>query len=151
MSSALIPTRPVSDTYPWSVLDPALSVLREFHNTFQHPMTTIPSFPSTEQENLRMDLIEEEFNEVKEALACRDLPKVADGLYDLLYVTLGALLVFGLPAKGFDEVHWSNMTKLGADGKPIFREDGKSLKGPNFVEPALAEILTKAGWKENKF
>jgi predicted HAD superfamily Cof-like phosphohydrolase len=88
-------------------------------------------------------LIEEELNELKEAIANDDLVEVADALADLLYVVYGAGAAFGINLDAcFHEVHSSNMSKLGEDGKPIYREDGKVMKGPNFREPALRDILT---------
>mgnify|MGYP000311711871 CR=1 FL=1 len=100
-------------------------------------------FPDATTTHLRVDLIEEELDELKEAIANDDLVEVADALADLLYVVYGAGAAFGINLDAcFHEVHSSNMSKLGEDGKPIYREDGKVMKGPNFREPALRDILT---------
>lgn len=102
----------------------------------------VPDFPDTQTCTLRIELIEEELQELKDALQARDLIEVADALTDLLYVIYGAGHSFGIDLDAcFEEVHASNMSKLGPDGYPIYREDGKVLKGPDFFEPNLATIL----------
>lgn len=94
--------------------------------------------------DLRIGLIDEELDELKEALELNDIVEVADALCDLLYVVYGAGVTYGLPMDElFAEVHRSNMSKLGDDGKPVVREDGKVLKGPNFSLPNLEMILKK--------
>jgi|SRR6056300_659945 len=101
-----------------------------------------PGFPSLNVQALRVDLISEEFKELVDAIATKDLVEVADALTDLLYVVYGAGHSFGLDLDScFDEVHASNMSKLGEDGRPIYREDGKVLKGPNYFPPNLEDIL----------
>jgi len=91
---------------------------------------------------LRLKLILEEYDELDAANADRDLVAVADALSDILYVVYGAAHAYGIPIdECFDEVHNSNMSKLGKDGKPIYREDGKILKGPYFYEPDLKGIM----------
>lgn len=101
-----------------------------------------PGFPSLNVQALRIDLISEEFKELVDAIATKDLVEVADALTDLLYVVYGAGHAFGIDLDScFDEVHGSNMSKLGEDGRPIYREDGKVLKGPNYFPPDLEEIL----------
>ena len=105
-----------------------------------------PDWPDAETMELRIDLIEEELEELKDAILSADgtLIDVADALTDLLYVVYGAGHSFGINLdKCFEEVHNSNMSKLGNDGKPIYREDGKILKGENFREPNLKEVLNK--------
>jgi len=114
----------------------------EFMNAFGQEVKTKAEFPSNDVQNLRVDLIAEELNELKDAINQNNLVEVADALTDLLYVVYGAGHAYGIQLDTcFHEVHASNMSKLGADGKPIYREDGKVLKGPNFFEPELVEIL----------
>ena len=115
----------------------------QFMNTYGQEVKRKAEFPDATTTHLRVDLIEEELDELKEAIANDDLVEVADALADLLYVVYGAGHSFGINLdKCFKEVHNSNMSKLGEDGKPIYREDGKVMKGPNFREPALRDILT---------
>ena len=91
---------------------------------------------------MRLELIAEELGELEEAIANKDLVGIADALTDILYVTYGAGHAFGLDLDAcFREVQRSNMSKLGEDGKPIYREDGKVLKGPNYSEPDLKKTL----------
>lgn len=131
----------------------------EFHETFGVPVAWKPTVPPVDRIKLRIELIKEELIELIEACGmlegiapaleqplnpCREvnLLEVADALTDLRYVVDGACLEFGLPAeKLLREVHRSNMSKLGSDGKPVLREDGKILKGPNFTLPDLKSIL----------
>jgi predicted HAD superfamily Cof-like phosphohydrolase len=115
----------------------------QFMNTYGQEVKRKAEFPDATTTHLRVYLIEEELNELKEAIANDDLVEVADALADLLYVVYGAGAAFGINLDAcFHEVHSSNMSKLGEDGKPIYREDGKVMKGPNFREPALRDILT---------
>lgn len=112
----------------------------EFMRTFGQDVEEEPIWTSVS--NLRYRLIYEELGELREALDNRDIVEVADALTDLLYVVYGAGHSFGINLdKCFEEVHNSNMSKLGEDGKPIYREDGKVLKGPNFREPNLKDLL----------
>lgn len=90
---------------------------------------------------MRLNLIEEEYTELRTAAAKGDIVAQADACADLLYVVLGFMIEAGIPSAVFDEVHRSNMTKLGENGLPVLREDGKSLKGPNYEPPRIAEIL----------
>lgn len=100
---------------------------------------TIPEFNTVE---LRLDLIREEYEELEEAVDNHDLVAIADALTDLLYVIYGAGHSFGIDLDAcFDEVHRSNMSKLGEDGRPIKREDGKVMKGPNYFPPDLESII----------
>lgn len=115
----------------------------QFMNTYNQEVKRKAEFPDATTTHLRLYLIEEELDELKEAIANDDLVEVADALTDLLYVVYGAGAAFGINLDAcFHEVHSSNMSKLGEDGKPIYREDGKVMKGPNFREPALRDILT---------
>lgn len=126
-------------------------MVQEFHETFGHPVLKEPTNQDWKTEDLRVSLIAEELSELEMAL---DLPRgsveqdrarlvaIADALSDLEYVVHGAAHAWGIPLDDTTaEVHRSNMSKLGEDGKPIYREDGKVMKGPNFVEPDLAAIL----------
>lgn len=116
--------------------------VREFHKVFNHLIKTKPEMPKDTLKQLRIDLIQEEFDEFVDGVENGNLTAVADALTDLLYVVYGAGLVFGIDLdKTFEEVHNSNMSKLGEDGKPIYREDGKVLKGPNFKEPDFSFIF----------
>lgn len=116
----------------------------EFHQTYGVGIRWSPGFPSPERCTLRVELIREEAQEFKDAVKARDIVEAADALADLLYVTYGAAVELGIPIdEVFDEVHRSNMSKLDSDGKPILREDGKILKGPNFFLPKIQEILEK--------
>ena len=118
--------------------------VKEFMDAFGQEVVIKPEWPSAETMELRVDLIEEEVGELNEAIfdASGDLVEVADALADILYVVYGAGHAFGIDLdKCFSEVHRSNMSKLGEDGKPIYREDGKVLKGESFSEPNLKEVL----------
>lgn len=114
----------------------------DWHRAFGVPVAESPGFPSEDRIRLRCSLIAEEWGELRLAMEQRDLTEVADGIADLLYVVYGTAAEFGLDADAlFAEVHDSNMSKLGEDGKPIYREDGKVLKGPHFRPPNLAPML----------
>ena len=118
--------------------------VKEFMESFGQEVKSKPKWPNDETMELRIDLIEEELGEFKDAIINGDgtLVDVADALSDLLYVVYGAGHSFGIDLDDcFAEVHRSNMSKLGEDGKPIYREDGKVLKGPNFSEPDLTSVL----------
>jgi len=114
----------------------------EFMNVFGQEVKTFPEFPSEEIQKLRIDLIEEELGELKDAIAAGNVVEVADALTDILYVVYGAGCAFGIDLDAcFAEVHASNMSKLGEDGQPIRREDGKVMKGPNYFKPDLFAVL----------
>jgi len=116
--------------------------VKEFHETYKCEIRETPTWPVDSLIKLRISLIEEELRELKEAINDSDIVEVADALTDLLYVTYGAGLCFGVELDNcFDEVHRSNMSKLGEDGLPIYRDDGKVLKGPNFFQPDLKKVL----------
>ena len=118
--------------------------VRIFMEAFGQEVKLKPEFPDSETRKMRIDLIEEELEELKDACFNKDMVEVADALTDLLYVVYGAGHAFGIDLDdSFREVHVSNMSKLGEDGKPIYREDGKVMKGPNFKPPALQEVLDK--------
>ena len=113
-----------------------------FMKTFGQDVKKKPSFSTDNINQLRISLIQEELDELKEAMDNKDLIEVADALTDLLYVTYGAGHAFGIDLdKCFNEVQNSNMSKLGEDGKPIYNEKGKVLKGPNYFKPDLKKFL----------
>ena len=113
-----------------------------FMKTFGQKVITKPEFPDKRTMNLRFDLIKEELNELEQAMKDKDLKEVADALADILYVTYGAGCAYGVDLdKCFKEVQRSNMSKLGEDGKPIFNEKGKVMKGPNYIEPNLKQFV----------
>ena len=113
-----------------------------FMKTFGQDVKNKPSFSTNKINKLRVDLIKEEFEELNEAMKNKDLLEVADALTDILYVTYGAGHAFGIDLdKCFDEVQNSNMSKLDSDGKPIFNDDGKVMKGPNYFKPDLKKFV----------
>ena len=114
-----------------------------FMKTFGQEVKTKPSFSTDKINKLRLDLIEEELTELKEAMNNNDLLEVADALTDILYVTYGAGHAFGINLdKCFDEVQNSNMSKLDENGKPIYNEHGKVMKGPNYFKPDLSKFVS---------
>ena len=113
-----------------------------FMKTFGQEIKLNPSFSSDKINKLRISLIKEELQELSEAMQKKDLIEVADALTDILYVTYGAGHAFGINLdKCFDEVQSSNMSKLGEDGKPIYNEHGKVMKGPNYFRPNLNKFI----------
>lgn len=115
--------------------------VEEFHNAFGAPVADRPGIPPEDRVELRKKLIDEEWTELQEAIEEGDIFKIAKEWADLQYVVSGFALEFGIPEEVFKEVHNSNMSKLGEDGKPILREDGKILKGPGYYEPDLQGAL----------
>ena len=114
-----------------------------FMKTFGQEVKTKPAFSTDKINKLRLDLIKEELSELTEAMNNKDLLEVADALTDILYVTYGAGHALGIDLdKCFDEVQNSNMSKLGADGKPIYNESGKVMKGPDYYKPDLSKFLS---------
>ena len=113
-----------------------------FMQTFGQRVSNKANFPKEKIVSLRFDLIKEELNELKEAINSKDIKEVADALTDILYVTYGAGHAFGINLdKCFEEVQNSNMSKLGSDGKPIYNDKGKVMKGPNYFKPDLTKYL----------
>ena len=113
-----------------------------FMKTFGQDVKNKPSFSSEKINKLRIDLIKEELDELTEAMKNKDLLEVADALTDILYVTYGAGHAFGINLdKCFDEVQNSNMSKLDENGKPIYNEFGKVMKGPNYYKPDLSKFV----------
>jgi predicted HAD superfamily Cof-like phosphohydrolase len=116
--------------------------VKKFMQTFGQEVKTVASFPNDKIVNLRLDLIREELSELKEAIEKKDIKEVADALTDILYVTYGAGHAFGINLdKCFEEVQNSNMSKLGSDGKPIYNEYGKVMKGPDYFKPNLSKFV----------
>ena len=114
-----------------------------FMKTFGQEVKNKPSLSSDKINKLRIDLIKEELDELKEAMDNKDLLEVADALTDILYVTYGAGHAFGVDLdKCFDEVQNSNMSKLGENGEPIYNEAGKVMKGPNYFKPDLSKFIS---------
>ena len=113
-----------------------------FMSTFGQEVKEKAEFPDNDTIVLRLELIEEELKELREAIGNADIVEVADALTDILYVTYGAGHAFGIDLdKCFQEVQESNMSKLDHNGEPIYREDGKVMKGPNYFSPDLANIV----------
>ena len=116
--------------------------VKTFMETFGQQVRTKPSFSTDKINSLRYDLIKEELEELKEAIENKDLLEVADALTDILYVTYGAGHAFGIDLdKCFEEVQSSNMSKLGEDGKPIYNESEKVMKGPKYFKPDLTKFV----------
>ena len=110
--------------------------------TFGQEIKNKAEFPSEKIQDLRVSLIDEELSELKEAIENKDIKEVADALTDILYVTYGAGHAFGIDLdKCFNEVQRSNMSKLDENGKPLFNEHGKVLKGPNYFKPNLEKFI----------
>lgn len=122
-----------------------LEAVKLFHQTYGLGINEKPvAYISKEQSLLRFSLMQEENEEYLEATESGNLEEVADALGDMLYILCGTILDHGLQYKieaVFDEIQRSNMSKLGADGKPIYREDGKVMKGPNYFKPNIEKIL----------
>ena len=116
--------------------------VKTFMETFGQMVRTKPQFPNEETMQLRYDLIKEELNELEQAMKTKNLKEIADALTDILYVTYGAGYAYGINLdKCFKEVQRANMSKLGNDGKPIYNEKGKVMKGPNYSEPNLKQFV----------
>ena len=123
-----------------------LEMVQEFHETYGLPVENEQTTGSEKTKELRINLLQEELDELKEALENNDPIETLDALIDLQYVLDGAFLSFGMQGvkqAAFDEVHRSNMSKLGEDGQPIRREsDGKVMKGPNYFKPDMVQFIT---------
>ena len=116
--------------------------VKTFMQTFGQDVKSKPSFSTEKINDLRYNLIKEELDEFKQAIDNKDLFEVADALTDILYVTYGAGHAFGIDLdKCFEEVQNSNMSKLGEDGKPIYNDSGKVMKGPNYFKPDLSKFV----------
>ena len=125
-----------------------IKAVTEFHNAFSLSVEHKPkSDISSEITELRYNLMKEENEEYLQAVKSNDLIEIGDALGDMLYILCGTIISHGFQDKIeaiFDEIQRSNMSKLGADGKPIYREDGKVLKGPNYFKPDIEKILKKS-------
>ena len=116
--------------------------VKKFMETFGQEIKEKAGFPDDKITSLRYELIKEELDELKEAIDNKDIKEVADALTDILYVTYGAGHAFGINLdKCFEEVQNSNMSKLGSDGKPIYNDKGKVMKGPNYFKPDLNKFV----------
>jgi len=116
--------------------------VRKFMQTFGQEIKEKAEFPNEKITSLRHDLIKEELEEFKDAIDNKDIKEVADALTDILYVTYGAGHAFGINLdKCFEEVQNSNMSKLGTDGRPIYNDKGKVMKGPNYFKPNLEKFV----------
>lgn len=124
-----------------------LNAVKLFHTTYGLGVSEeMKADLGTQKNNLRFELMKEENEEYLEAVQNNDIVEIADALGDMLYILCGTILEHGLQHKieaVFDEIQRSNMSKIGADGKPIYREDGKVLKGPNYFKPNFEAILKK--------
>lgn len=124
-----------------------IEAVTQFHKTFNLNMNDRPIADIGKERNLlRFNLMKEENEEYLEAANNNDLVEVADALGDMLYILCGTIIEHGLQDKieaVFNEIQRSNMSKLGSDGMPIYREDGKVLKGPNYFEPNIRDVLKK--------
>ena len=116
--------------------------VKKFMQTFGQMVRTKPQFPDEKTMRLRYDLIKEELNELELAMKSKNLKEIADALADILYVTYGAGYAYGINLdKCFKEVQRANMSKLGNDGKPIYNDKGKVMKGPNYLAPNLKQFV----------
>ncbi len=116
--------------------------VKKFMQTFGQEVNSSPSFPKEKIVKLRYELIKEELSELNKAIEDKNIEEVADALTDILYVTYGAGHAFGINLdRCFEEVQNSNMSKLGDDGKPIYNEKGKVMKGPNYFKPNLKKTI----------
>ena len=132
-------------TLKFYAMQKQLDAVKLFHTTYGLGVSTEMKADLGEQKNnLRFELMKEENEEYLEAVQNNDIVEIADALGDMLYILCGTILEHGLQHKMeavFDEIQRSNMSKLGEDGKPIYREDGKVMKGPNYFKPNFEEIL----------
>ena len=116
--------------------------VKTFMETFGQMVRTKPQFPDEKTMQLRYELIKEELNELEQAMKTKNLKEIADALTDILYVTYGAGYAYGINLdKCFQEVQRANMSKLGKDGKPIYNDKGKVMKGPNYSQPNLKQFV----------
>ena len=116
--------------------------VKKFMETYGQEVKVIADFPNEQTVKLRVDLIKEELSELIDAIKDKDIVEVADALTDILYVTYGAGHSFGIDLDAcFAEVQRSNMSKIGLDGKPIYSESGKVMKGPNYFKPNLKKLI----------
>jgi predicted HAD superfamily Cof-like phosphohydrolase len=121
-----------------------IEMVKDFQKVFGHPVADSPKYLSTDRCLMRHNILSEEVGELLGAMVNKNLTEVADAIADCIYILYGTAIEFGISDKMeavFHEVHRSNMSKLGEDGKPIYREDGKVVKGPNYTKPDIASII----------
>lgn len=119
-------------------------MVKEFHNIYGSYISKESKFPSQKVRELRKNLLDEEYNEYLKAEETNNYIEVCDALGDMLYIIYGTALSYGIPIdEVFEEIHKSNMSKLDENGNPIYREDGKILKGKNYFRPNIAKIISK--------
>jgi predicted HAD superfamily Cof-like phosphohydrolase len=124
--------------------------LWEFHEAFDLTRSKTTQFPDRDVRKLRIELLREEWEEYLDGESNDDLVEIADALADIVYIAYGTAVSYGIPLDEiFDEVHSSNMSKLCDDGKPVYRDDGKVLKGPRYRPPNVQSILEKYGYPIN--
>jgi predicted HAD superfamily Cof-like phosphohydrolase len=134
---------------PAAVRQPS-EMLREFHQVFNGPVRAVAN-PRPAEWKDRISFLQEEFDEYVEAAQVGDLTAVADALADMVYVIHGTALTYGIALdEVLAEVHRSNMSKLGADGRPLLRADGKVVKGPGFVPPDVAGVIARAARRSGR-
>lgn len=128
-----------------------LKQVLQFHDTYGRPIGVYPRLPYETERELRRKLLEEEHDEYLLAEAQNDIVGIADALGDMAYIIAGTAIVYGIPLdEVMDEIQRANMSKLGADGKPLVRADGKILKGPNYTPPDIKSIIDKAYFRAMK-
>lgn len=119
-----------------------LQMVYEFHKKFNSHISSSPTLPKDDERSLRISLLSEEYQEYLLGEKNNDLVEIADALGDMLYIIYGTAVSYGLPIDAiFQEIHDSNMSKLDKNGNPIYREDGKILKGDNYFKPDLKKII----------
>lgn len=125
--------------------------VKQFHTVYKRPIGLFPALPDKGERALRMRLLAEEFEEYMLGEETNDLVEIADALGDMAYIIAGTAIVYGIPlAQVMDEIQRANMSKLGADGQPLMREDGKILKGPNYTPPNIQAIIDEAYFAAQK-
>lgn len=119
-----------------------LEMLKEFHSSFKLAMADKPTLADSDLKKLRQDLMDEEVTELREAVEDDDIVEIADALADIVYIAYGTAVAYGIDLDAvIKEVHGTNMAKLGPDGQPIYREDGKVMKPEGWVPPNIAKVL----------
>ena len=137
--------KPGTTNTRWGAVEQIQEKVKEFMVAFGQEVQEYPNLPPEEVVDLRLDLINEEVGELCEAVERDDMTEIADALTDILYFTYGMGAALGIDLdKCFEEVQRSNMSKLGEDGKPMYREDGKLMKGPNYSPPDLTSVLNES-------